>query len=88
MIVILFRVVVIGDRAFGIPQTGKAGEIFGPSGSGRIPTHVKTIDERVCLKLAFNAAKKKAWFGALRCPGLRFCMILISLWCCEVSYGV
>jgi len=76
------RVVVIGDRAFGIRRLVRPGD-FRASGSGRITYAREDIDER-CVKLAFNAAKKLG--GA--CVALDFVFDDIDQpLVLEVSYG-
>lgn len=76
------RVIIIGDRAFGIRRLVRPGD-FRASGSGRIQYAREAIDER-CVALAFRAAAKLG--GS--CVALDFVYDQERQpWILEVSYG-
>jgi glutathione synthase/RimK-type ligase-like ATP-grasp enzyme len=76
------RVIVIGNRAFGIRRFIRPGD-FRASGSGLIAYERKDIDER-CVKLAFEAAEK---IGS-ECAAFDFVFDEDrNPWILEVSYG-
>ena len=76
------RIIVIGNRAFGIRRLVRPGD-FRASGSGRITYQREDLDER-CVELAFMTAQK---LGG-DCVALDFVFDEVRQpWILEVSYG-